>query len=44
MIENALGNRAAAEYLQLALATNSSFDLLQTEIAKDTLAELESKT
>ena len=44
MIENALGNRQeAVKYLKLSLATNPSFDLLQTEIAQAALAKLESK-
>ena len=43
MIENALGNRKEAiKYLKLSLETNPSFDLLQADIAKKTLGELES--
>lgn len=42
MIENALGNRPEAKrFLKLALETNSSFDLLQADIARKTLSELE---
>ena len=44
MIENALDNRnEAVKYLKLSLSTNPSFDLLQAEIAKDTLTKIESK-
>ncbi len=43
MIENKLGNKdKAIKYLKLTLETNPSFDLLQAEIAKETLTELES--
>lgn len=42
MIENALGNKAEAiKYLKLALATNPSFDLLQSDVAKKALVQLE---
>ncbi|PWU18480.1 MAG: hypothetical protein C5B48_14720 [Candidatus Rokuibacteriota bacterium] len=41
MIHRALGDRdKAREYLQRALATNSSFHLLQVEVAERTLKEL----
>lgn len=41
MIEKELGNKkAAADYLNKALQTNPSFDLLQAERAKTALAEL----
>ncbi len=44
MIEKELNNNAeAVRYLKLALSTNPSFDLLQSEVAKETLATLESK-
>lgn len=42
MIENALGNkREAAKYLKLALETNPSFDLLQADVAGQTLKNLD---
>lgn len=42
MIENALGNRPAAiKYLKLALETNPAFDLLQADIARETLRKLQ---
>lgn len=45
MIENKLGNKKEAiKYLKLSIETNPSFDLLQAEIAKQTLAVLESET
>ncbi len=41
MIEKGLGNKkAAAEYLQKAVQTNPSFDILQAENAKQALQEL----
>jgi len=41
MIENALGNRKeAVRNLQLALATNPAFDLVQADITRRTLEEL----
>ena len=44
MIENALGNKTEAiKYLKLSLKTNPSFDLLQSEVARKTLAQLELK-
>jgi tetratricopeptide (TPR) repeat protein len=44
MIEKALGNKGnAIKYLKLSFATNPSFDLLQSEIAKTNLAQLESR-
>ncbi len=41
MIENKLGNKKeAVKNLELALATNPSFDLLQADVAKETLKKL----
>ncbi len=38
MIEQALGNRRdAAKHLQLALKINPSFDILQADVARQTL-------
>ena len=41
MIQHALGNnREAAGHLQLALEINSSFDVLQAEVARRTLRKV----
>jgi tetratricopeptide (TPR) repeat protein len=43
MIENALGNKQeAVKNLELALATNPAFDLIQADIARETLKKLRS--
>lgn len=45
MIENALGNKVEAiKYLKLSLSTNPSFDLLQSDIARKTLVQLEARS
>ena len=44
MIYKELGDRGATvHYLQLALDTNATFDLLQADVAKSALAEMGSR-